>query len=253
MASLPRLVILQPSHFCEKARWALQRYSIAFDVDTQSPGFHRLVTKGKGSTPSLLLPDGSYQDESTLILRWCDEQKQSTLKPKLFPDDCEATVSAECAAFDSGLGPDARLFVYAYSLDSPQIYDTLMTNVPWWQKALMAMGLWYIVKGVMRKDMNITTENGQAALERLRLEFQRVGKLLDDGRQFLHGGKFTAADLSFAALSAPVLGIVYGDHSVHSNPADVPQEIKDVIAELRATPAGIFALRVWETQRHVVL
>jgi glutathione S-transferase len=251
--SLPRLVILQPSHFCEMVRWALQRYSIAVDVDTQAPGFHSLATKGKGSTPCLLLPDGSFKDDSTLILRWIDEQAQSSSRPKLFPKDCEEAVLAECTTFGSGLGVDSRLVVYAYGLDSTPIYNALLANCPWWQQALMAGGVWYIVKAEMRKGMKISNENGRAAIDRLRLEFERISKLLEDGRQFLHGGRFTAADLTFTSLAAPILGITYGDHPVFNDPNDVPVEIKDIISELRATPAGTFALRIWETQRSVVL
>jgi glutathione S-transferase len=254
-ASLPRLVILQPSHFCEKARWALQRYGIAHDVDVHAPGFHMMATKGKGSTPCLFLPDGTFKDDSTLILRWIDEQQQlqGSTKPKLFPTDCEAAVAADCALFDAGLGVDARLVVYAHGLDTTAVYNALMANVPWWQTALMTMGVWYVTKGIMRKGMHVTPENGAAALERVRLEFQRVSKLLEDGRPFLHGNKFTAADLAFAALSAPVVGVTYGDHPTYANPDDKPQALKDINAELRATPAGAFALRMWETQRKVVL
>jgi glutathione S-transferase len=253
-SSRPRLVVLQPSHYCEKAKWALQRYSIAFDVDAHAPGFHMAAAKGKGSTPCLIFPDGSFKDDSSLILRWIDEQQGSRSgKAKLFPADCESAVTSECARFDAGLGVDSRLFIYAHCLDSSAVYTCLMAGVPSWQRIVMSLGFWYAVKGKMRKGMRISPSNGSQALERLREEFQRVGKLLEDGRKFLCGGVFTAADLTFVALAAPVLGIQYGTYPVFANPDDMPKAVKDVTEEMRSTPAGIFALQIWETQRAVVL
>ena len=252
-AGRPRLVILQPSHFCEKARWALHRYGIEVDVDVQAPGFHSLASKGKGSTPCLIFPDGDFKDDSTIILHWIDGQTKPHV-PKLFPEDCAKEVAAECARLDSGLGPDSRSIIYAHALDSVAIRRSLTSGVPLWQAVLLDyFGAWYAIKGVMRDRMKISLENGEKAMERVREEFQRIGKLLEDGREFLLGNKFTAADLTFAALSLPVLGVAYGDAPPFANPDEKPRALKDVSLELRATAAGAFALRIWEQHRHTVL
>lgn len=252
-AARPRLVVLQPSHFCEKARWALERYGIVVDIDIQAPGFHSLVTKGKGSTPCLIFPDGNFKDDSTIILHWIDEQTKSHV-PKLFPIDCAHEVAAECARLDSGLGQDARSIIYAHALDSVAIRRSLTSGVPFWQTVIIDyFGAWYAIKGVMRDRMKVSPENGEKALERVREEFRRIGTLLEDGREFLIGGKFTAADLTFAALSLPVLGVTYGDAPTFANPDEKPQALKDISLEMRSTAAGVFALRIWEQHRQIVL
>lgn len=251
--AVPRLIIIAPSHFCEKARWGLERYSVSFHVEAHAPGFHKRAVKGKGSTPCLIFPDGTYRDDSTLILRWIDEQPSSAGKPKLFPADCEAAVAAECALYDAGLGVDARSVVYAHILDSNSAYYALMANVPGWQRAIMGIGAWYVVRGVMRKGMRISPENGRAALERIRSEFQRVGKLLEDGRPYLCGGAFTAADLTFVALAAPVLGFPYSAAPVFANDAEMPPALRDICVELRATPAGLWAMKMWKQERLTVV
>jgi len=247
-SSTPRLVVLGPSHFCEKAKWALERYSIQVDIDTQAPGFHSMATKGKGSTPCLIFQDGTFKDDSTLILHWIDEQPSSSALPKLFPADCAADVEAECARLDAGLGVDARLIVYAHAFDSIAVYEALTLNTPGWQQALFAIGVWPVVKGVMRDRMHISLENGVAALERVRAEYERVSALLADGRQYLYGNKFTAADLTFCALSIPVLGVssLFEKH-------EKPLALQQIHDELRATPAGAYAVRILEQQRKVVL
>ena len=71
---------------------------------------------------------------------------------------------------------------------------------------------------------------------------------LADGRRHLVGDRFTAADLAFAALSAPVLlPAAYG------SPLPPPEALPDVYARevrrFRAHPAGAFALRLYEQER----
>ena len=48
------------------------------------------------------------------------------------------------------------------------------------------------------------TNLNRVAWDALREVFQQVDERLADGRQFLVGDRFTAADLTFAALASPV-------------------------------------------------
>ena len=78
--------------------------------------------------------------------------------------------------------------------------------------------------------------------------FDAVGERLADGRPFLVGERFSRADLSFAALAAPVLmpdqyGIPLP--KLHELPAAWAEDI----ADLRAHPAGAFALRMFADYR----
>lgn len=99
--------------------------------------------------------------------------------------------------------------------------------------------------------MGISPEGGEKALAKIRACFDDVAALLADGRPFLAGSAFTAADLTFAALAAPALGQAYG--TAPGLGSDTPPAMAAQLAELRAHPAGQHALRMWTEQRGVVL
>ncbi|EIZ79571.1 hypothetical protein WSK_1837 [Novosphingobium sp. Rr 2-17] len=41
----PLVLTLPPSHYCERARWALDRQAIAYDEERLAPGAHVLRVK----------------------------------------------------------------------------------------------------------------------------------------------------------------------------------------------------------------
>ena len=43
-----RLIAFAVSHYCEKARWALERLNIPFIEERHVPGFHWLITRPNG-------------------------------------------------------------------------------------------------------------------------------------------------------------------------------------------------------------
>jgi glutathione S-transferase len=78
--------------------------------------------------------------------------------------------------------------------------------------------------------------------------FKDVDGRLDDGRRFLVGERFTAADLTFAALAAPVL-FPTGYRAAYPALDDVPAAMRDEVLRLRDTAAGRFALRLYLQER----
>jgi glutathione S-transferase len=78
--------------------------------------------------------------------------------------------------------------------------------------------------------------------------FDSVGERLSDGRRFLVGDRFSAADLTFAALSAPM--IVPPEYGVPlPQPDELPAAMAGVVRELRSHPAGQFALDMYRRER----
>lgn len=77
--------------------------------------------------------------------------------------------------------------------------------------------------------------------------FDVVGKLLADGRTYLVGDRFSAADLTFAALSVAVVRpSEYGDAALAlSNLEQLPPKMAEEVCAFREMPAGAFALRLW--------
>lgn len=71
---------------------------------------------------------------------------------------------------------------------------------------------------------------------------------LEDGRRYLCGDAFTAADLAFAALAAPV--IVPPEYGTPlPAPDELPAEMAAGVRAFRAHPAGEFASRLFREER----
>ena len=73
-----------------------------------------------------------------------------------------------------------------------------------------------------------------------------VEAMLADGRRYLVGDAFTAADLTFAALLAPV--IAPPEQPIVSE-VTAPPEFTAMCEEFRRRPSGAFALRVYREER----
>src|SRR5687768_16716828 len=67
------LITIPLSHYCEKARWALDRVGLAYREEPHAPLVHRLFTmrKGGGTVP-MLLDGGRRLVDSTDILQYAD-------------------------------------------------------------------------------------------------------------------------------------------------------------------------------------
>ena len=79
-------------------------------------------------------------------------------------------------------------------------------------------------------------------------EFDFVGELLADGRPYLCGERFSAADLTFAALAAPC--VVPTEYTVPlPQPESLPAKTVALVERAREHPAGRHALRMFREHR----
>jgi glutathione S-transferase len=235
-----RLVTIPISHFCEKARWALDRAGIDYVEERHVQLIHVAAAHRAGggrTVPVLVTEDGTVLRESSEIVRWAD--------PALYDG---AEVAALEARFDEGLGPDGRLWMYHQTL--PVVEDLgrwALAGVPRWERAAFRVS-GRLVDVLIRRYLGVDAPRAQAALGRVEREFDEVAGRLSDGRRYLLGDRFTAADLAFGALTAPLLlPERYG--SPLPAPEAVPGVYADVVARCRAHPAGAFALRLYEEDR----
>ncbi|MCO5165653.1 MAG: glutathione S-transferase family protein [Planctomycetes bacterium] len=245
-----RLVTIAVSHFCEKARWALDRAGLPYVEEAQAPLLHWAAAwrAGGGRTvPVLVTDDGVSLADSTDILRWVDARAGGGLYPadpaaRREVDDLEDL-------FDETLGPHVRRWVYAFVLDDPALTRRLLTvNVP--GPARLAYRLTRpAITAAMRKGMNITAASAERSRVKVEAVFDRVDALLADGRPFLAGDRFTAADLTFAALAAPATGVDgYGPPGL-PGPEALPAALREAIAPLQGRPAGAHVARLYRDER----
>ena len=242
-----RLVTIPISHYCEKARWALARADLEYREERHVQGIHRIASKragGHGTTPVLVTPEGSL-GESEEILRWVDERLPA--ERRLFPeDDGELEeVLALCRRLDGDLGPRGRRLMYVNMLQERDLMLRFNNHgVPRWEDRAMRLGFplaarWAGRELGMRPGIEVEDE---AAVWR---EFDFVAGLLSDGRAHLCGERFTAADLTFGALSASVLvPPVYG--TPLPQPEILPPHIAELVNRAREHPAGRYALSLYE-------
>jgi glutathione S-transferase len=246
--SAPRLVTIRFSHFCEKARWALERGGFAFEEDFHAPLFHvRPVRRagGRRTTPVLVLPDRVLAD-STEILRFADAQGAA-----LWPADpaSRAEVDTWEDLLDERLGPAVRRWAYfhLFQLPSRHVVDLFRSAAPDGERRWVAP-LFPLVRLGMKKGLKIDAagaERSRVALEEI---LSRVETRLATGARYLVGDAFTAADLTFAALYGPLVGpATYG--APLPGFASLPEPFASVRDTAVARPAGQFALRLYHDHR----
>ncbi len=242
------LITIPVSHYCEKARWALERVGLPFREEAHVPLLHRLATaRNYGGTVPVLVHGKRRLIDSTDILVYADALCGGN---RLYPADPaqREEVAALEERFDKELGPHARRWAYAHLLPETALLRELWSRgAPRFEAGLLVL-IMPLARRLVRSGYRITLETAQRSLERVRGVFREVDDLLGDGRRFLAAGRFTAADLTFAALAAPLL---FPDECRAAHPGldALPAAMRDEILRLRDTTAGRFALRLYAEER----
>jgi glutathione S-transferase len=245
-----RLVTIPISHFCEKARWALDRAGVEYVEEPHVQVIHVFAARraGGGTTVPVFVTDADeVLAESADILRWADTQVGP--ERRLYPaGDLGAEAVALEAWLDDGLGPDGRLWMYHETLPVvKELERWAMAGVPPWEHRVFRVA-GGVIDSVIRRHLGIDAAAAGAALARVDRVFDDVAGRLSDGRRFLLGDRFTAADLTFAALAAPVLlPARYGWPL--PPPEAMPHAAASEIRRLRNHPAGVFANRLYGEER----
>jgi glutathione S-transferase len=245
-----RLITIPISHYCEKARWALERVGMTYREERHVQGIHRFAARraGGGATVPVLVTPGGAIGESQEILAWVDERTPP--QQRLFPDQPDARREVErlCRRFDQELGPRGRRLLYIHML--PQRKLVLRFNnvgVPAWEDRAIRYG-WPLIVRVIQRVLDIRPGveiEDEAVVWR---ELDHVAELLADGRPYLCGERFGAADLTFAALSAPV--VVPPTYGVPlPQPSLMSPQTAALVERAREHPAGRYALRLYAEHR----
>ncbi len=244
-----RLVTIPISHYCEKARWALQRADLAYREEPHVQGLHRLYARraGGGKTvPVLVTPEGPI-GESEQILEWVDRRTEES--QRLFGEGQERERAiALSRRLDERLGPHGRRLIYVRMFDQPEVMLRFNDQgVPRWEDRLLRLTLPLAERFIARVlEIRPGVEREDEAM--VFAEFDRVAEQLADGRPYLLGERFSAADLTFAALAAPiVLPPVYGVELPPLELLDAPTT--QLVERGRAHPAGAFALRLYDERK----
>ena len=247
-----RFVTIRISHYCEKARWALDRGGVDYVEDGYMPAMHfpavmrALAGTGAGetgkastrySTPVLVGEGGARWTHSREIARFAC--------PDLF-----ASADAEALAdhFDDELGPHSRRMVYWFMLGEPaRLVQLAQDNVSARQARVFRLMLPAAVP-MLRRALSVTASGYERSSTKVAAIADDVAERLADGRPYLMGEDFTIADLTFAALFAPV--VLPPEYDAELGEVEgLPGELQAIVQHYRATPAGQFALRMFADHR----
>ena len=244
-----QLLTIPVSHYCEKARWALQRAGIPYQEVRHMQGFHYLYSlrwAGSLTVPVLRIGDRVLTD-STDILHWVDARTPP--EGRLFPDDpaLRSDVEALEDRFDRGIGVDVRRWVYQRYLSAGQakeMIDKAAQGVPGYEAPLLYRLLPLLQPLLRVRVQGLSESEVEAGMARTRATLDELSTRLSDGRRYLCGDRFTAADLTLASLASfLVLPRQYGIEL--PTPDQVPPQMRTEVESFREHPTGKFILRLY--------
>lgn len=250
MGQTPFLITIPISHYCEKARWALDWAGVAYEERAHLQVLHWIpVTRagGKKTAPVLVWDDRVFADSADIV-----EEASGKAPPdrSLFPEDPAAAreVRAMQGDFDANLGPEGRRWMYNALRGHRDIAVKYgCTGVPAWQRRALPIAYPAVVR-IIDRYLDVTPVTAARSEATVRASFDAVAERLGDGRPYLCGERFSAADLAFASLAAPMLmPPEYGVPLPQSE--ELPAAMAATVRELREHPAGAHALKMFREQR----
>lgn len=187
------LLQFSTSHYCRKARLALDYKGIVYRVKNLTPGVHALQLKPKtgATTVPVLCPELPGQPEcisdSSEIFRFLEEFSPDR---RLFPLEAEQRLRAEWLEdwLDESIGTATRFVYYDYRAGAGKAIDPSLAS--------------QMVIQIVRRQYNINGTTVALAKKRLALAF-RVLSVWQD-QPYLCGDQLTIADLTAAALLSPL-------------------------------------------------
>jgi glutathione S-transferase len=247
MPRLHRLVTISFSHYCEKARWALDLTRTPYEEEPYVPMVHLVGTLPRGgrSTPLLVAPDGRRLVDSTDILRYLDDRNPGALYPREHRDEIEALEDL----LDEQVGPHTRRLAYhALLADGGAVTPLIRSSSRGWQR-IAAPVLGRVLPPALRRALRITDEGAARSRAKLDAALDTLDARLSDERRYLVGDQATAADLTLAALLAPVLRPPEQPVTGRVEPTGSTPTLDALVETYRTRPSGQLALRLYREER----
>ena len=249
-----RLITIPISHYCEKARWALERLGLDYREERHLQGFHYPRTWWVSRNPGVpVLIAGSHVIvDSTSILKHLDQY--ATPGSRLYPTDpaTRAQVEALEDVFDDTLGVESRRWFYYHCLPRPDESLRLIgQGAPVIERSLAPL-LFPVMRRYATWLLDVSAQTVETGIARAKALVEQTDAMLADGRPFLVGARFSAADLTLACMMAPfVLPEEYGVRL--PQPKSLPQPMCETVDYFRQTLTGQHALTCFRMHRHSVL
>lgn len=218
------------SHFCEKARWGLDRKRIPYKLKTLLPGLHAkpmIKLAGKSSLP--VLKDGKdVVQGASEILSYLDETYP---RFPITPEDVDIQKeSTELEAyFDDNIGPQVRLLMYSVLLDHPELIIPLFADGGPFYSRFLLNKKFPLIQSALRKRLPINAESIEQSKQELRVAIDRLKVQIGENDRLV-GGVFTRADLTAASLLAPMFKPSKFGGPL---PSEFPEDLQALVSEFK--------------------
>jgi glutathione S-transferase len=215
------------SHFNEKARWALDWKGLPHARIPYLPGPHApqmLRLSGQQQTPVLVLQGRVIAGSANIV----DALERAFPERPLYPADPAARERAleVQRRFDAEVGPAVRTVVFAEMLHELDYLCAVFTRgQPAWKRSAYR-ALAPLVTPLIRKGNAVTAENVPRARARTEQALDEAARLVGPSGQ-IAGDAFSVADLTVAALLAPLLDLPGTDMA---RPQPVPARVEAMTA-----------------------
>ncbi len=202
----PDLYVFAISHYCEKARWALDYLGIEYDLRYLAPGRHIEATAqlgAPGSSLPLLVSGEQVVHGSSAIIDWA-KAAVATPSKRLDP---EPEFAEECRALERRLddlvGVHGRRYYYSEALvDYPDtVWPIFARDLAPAERSLLEEN-WGITRQLMMGAMDLGPEQWEESRRIVVDQLDWFDGLLGDGRRFLVGDRFSRVDITAASLLA---------------------------------------------------
>jgi cytochrome P450/glutathione S-transferase len=249
MTSTFLLTSVRISPFCELARWALDRAGILYRESCHAPILNipfTMLAGGGANVPVIQAPDTIL--DARQLLAYLDARARPD--ERLYPADPRKRHEMDLLvrSLIEELAIDVRLYAYAHMLPKRSVIIPLMTSgAPLWQRVLIQI-FFPLQVWLMRRALGINPASTEKARAKILASFEAFSLPVQNGQRYLAGDQFSAADLVFAAVTAPiVLPPEYG--APLPAISEVPEPMQDTVQAVQSTPAGRLALRIYRDHR----
>src|SRR5436305_8806466 len=249
MSQTPFLITIPMSHYCEKARWGRDWAGMPYQERARRQVIQWIPVSragGNKTAPVLVWGNQVYGESADIV----EEASVRAAGRSLFAED--VSVAAEVRAlqsdFDANLRPEGRRWMYNALRGHRDIAVAYgCTGVPAWQRRALPFA-YPVAARIIDRYLDVTPATAARSEAAVRTTFDSVAERLSDGRPYLCGERFSAADLTFASLAAPML--MPPEYGVPlPQPEELPVAMAATVRELREHPAGAYALRMFREER----
>lgn len=242
-----RLYTFSISHFSEKIRWALDASRLDYEETRWTPFFHVVpaLRKGKlGTTVPILQSGCTCIQDSTRILRWLEENQPGfTLIPQ------EPALRTEAMAIEERfdrVGTHVIRYAYSNALRDADTIVALWSLDARPYQARIIGSLFPLLRMAFRQMFRIRPENVARSKQAIAEGLDWLDAHLADGRRFLVGDRLSVADITAAALLAPLFGP--DEHPAYSRP-DFRAGMAPLIEEWNGRPAAKWVREMYRRHR----